>query len=169
MPWAVLLSISNGVPVSGCGWPSSSRAARMGQACLPPDVNGAGFGFCGRTDNVFYCLTQDVEGSVGSFVVFPAEVVVDGGATACIGLDKVGGIGRHFQDHVACVVSDYAFGISVQVVHEHFRAFDSFCCRRGLFSGDFVEGWEDARVAAPSVIHECTGDGLDAFRADFVE
>jgi hypothetical protein len=37
MPWTVVLSVSNGDPVIGWGWPSSSRAVRIGHdVCLPP-------------------------------------------------------------------------------------------------------------------------------------
>ena len=59
-------------------------------------VDCAGFGFCGGADNIFYCLAQDVEGTVGSCAIFPAEVVVDGGTAAGFGLDEIGGFGSDF-------------------------------------------------------------------------
>ena len=67
------------------------------------------------------------------------------------------------------MIANYTFGVSMEIVHEHFGASDCFCCGGSLLGGDFVESGKYAGIACASVIHERAVDRLDAFCAGLVE
>ncbi len=55
-------------------------------------------------------MADDIDGSIGAVAIVPTEVIVDGGKTACFGLDKVGGVGGDFENHIARVVAKDGMG-----------------------------------------------------------
>ena len=92
-----------------------------------------------------------------------------GRSTACVGEDKVRGVGTDGEDHVAGVVADLGVGMSGQVVEEHVARSLSVLSRGGLGVGDFVESDDDGRIAASGVVKEETGDLLHSFNPGLVE
>jgi hypothetical protein len=128
-----------------------------------------GFGFGSRSDDVFDRLTEDVESAIYTVAVLPTEVIVDRCSAARLGLDEIGGVGSDFEQHITCIVADDGIGIIVEIVHEHVGDGDGVGSRLGLLGSDFVEGRENAWVDCAAVVEEGAADGLDAFRAIFVE
>jgi hypothetical protein len=89
---------------------------------------------------------------------------VCGRTTACFWLDKISGIGHDFEDHIACVVSENAMWVRVEVVHDHGGSGDGVGHWGGLFGCDFIECWD-----AAILIHEGAIDSLDSGGALLVE
>ena len=114
-------------------------------------------------------MTQDVDGSIGSFAVEPAKVVMCGCTTACFWLDEICGIRRDFEDHIACIVSEDAVWICLEVVHEHGGSGDGVGWWGGLFRCNFIECWENTGVTCAAIIHEGAIDSLDSGSALLVE
>ena len=92
-----------------------------------------------------------------------------GRSTACVGEDKVRGVGADGEDHVAGVVADLGVGMSGEVVEEHVACGFSVLGRGGLGVGDFVESDDDGGITAAGVIEEETGDLLHSFDPGLVE
>ena len=107
----------------------SYDGAAVSTAC----VNFSCIGFCGGSDNVLEHLANDVDGSVHAVrVINPSEVVMDGDADASFGLNKVSGVGRDPEDHVAGVEANDRVGICVEVVHGPVCLFHGVCGSFGL-------------------------------------
>ena len=59
--------------------------------------------------------------------------------------------------------------VRVQVVHEHICLGDRVSCGGCLLGSDFIECWQNARVAGATIIQESAADGLDADGAVLIE
>ena len=94
---------------------------------------------------------------------------MDSRSTACLRLDKVGCVGRDFENHTACVVADDGIGVGVEVVHEHVGLGNCVGGWFGLFGGDLVEIGEDTGIASAAIIKKGAAYGLDAVVALLVE
>ena len=138
--------------MAGWGWTSSSGGGTYGAGIFSADVCTAGFGFSGGGHNVFGGLVEGDEGDIDEITINPTEVVLDGGTTAGLRLDKIGVVGGDFDNRITSIILDDSIWIYVDIVHAHVWFSNFFGHGQVLFRGYLVEGRKNAWVVGVAVV-----------------
>ena len=97
-------------------------------------------------------LVEGDEGDIDEITINPTEVVLDGGTTAGLRLDKIGVVGGDFDNRITSIISDDSIWICVEIVHAHVWFRNFFGHGQVLFRGYIVEGRKNAWVAGVAVV-----------------